>query len=136
MVGHVHLVNQIRASDLTGIGGAHAELRDPVGRDDALKREVLAHVLKDEGLEVIECTTGEAAELIIASTGTELQALVTDHNLAGAMSGAALAGYARSRHPHMNIIIMSGRTVYPIPVGTMFLQKPFSPAQLLDAVRN
>ena len=33
---------------------------------------------------MIECTTAEAAELIIASTGTELQALVTDHNLAGA----------------------------------------------------
>ena len=81
--------------------------------DDALEREVLADVLKDEGFEVIECTTGEAAELIIASTGTELQALVTDHNLAGAMSGAALARYARSRHPHMNIIIMSGRTVDP-----------------------
>jgi DNA-binding response OmpR family regulator len=104
--------------------------------DDALEREVLADVLKDEGFEVIECTTGEAAELIIASTGTELQALVTDHNLAGAMSGAALARYARSRHPHMNIIIMSGRTVDPIPGGTTFLQKPFSPAQLLDAVRD
>jgi CheY-like chemotaxis protein len=46
--------------------------------DDAFQREVLAHVLKDEGFEVIECTTGEAAELIVASTGTELQALVTD----------------------------------------------------------
>ena len=38
---------------------------------------------------MIECTTAEAAELIIASTGTELQALITDHNLAGAMSGVA-----------------------------------------------
>ena len=57
--------------------------------DDAFQREVLADVLKDEGFEVIECTTGEAAELIIASTGTELQALITDHNLAGEMSGAA-----------------------------------------------
>jgi DNA-binding NtrC family response regulator len=104
--------------------------------DDALQREALADVLKDEGFEVIECTTAEAAELIIASTGTELQALVTDHNLAGAMSGAALARYARSRHPHMNIVIMSGRTVGPMPVGTTFLQKPFSPARLLDAVRD
>ena len=51
--------------------------------DDAFQREALAEVLKDEGFEVIECTTAEAAELIIASTGTELQALVTDHNLAG-----------------------------------------------------
>ncbi|QHO74620.1 hypothetical protein ACH79_20240 [Bradyrhizobium sp. CCBAU 051011] len=62
--------------------------------DDALQREVLADVLKDEGFEVIECTTAESAELIIASTGTELQALITDHNLAGKMSGAELAHYA------------------------------------------
>jgi hypothetical protein len=54
--------------------------------------------LKDEGFEVIECTTAEAAELIIASTGTELQALITDQNLAGAMSGSQLAQFAR-RHP-------------------------------------
>jgi hypothetical protein len=52
--------------------------------DDAFQREVLADAIKDHGFEVIECTTGEAAELIIASSGTELQALVTDHNLAGA----------------------------------------------------
>ena len=85
---------------------------------------------------MIECTTAEAAELIIASTGTELQALITDQNLAGAMSGAELAQYARSRHPHMNIVIMSGKTVEPIPVNTTFLQKPFTAEQLLEAVRD
>lgn len=104
--------------------------------DDAFQREVLADVLKDEGFEVIECTTGEAAELIIASTGTELQALVTDHNLAGEMSGAALAQYARCRHPQMNIIIMSGKTVEPIPDNTTFLQKPFSAERLLEVIRD
>ena len=104
--------------------------------DDAFQREVLADVLKDEGFEVIECTTGEFAELIIASIGTELQALITDHNLAGKMSGAELAHYARRRHPHMNIVIMSGTTVHPMPVGTAFLRKPFLPERLLDMVRE
>jgi DNA-binding NtrC family response regulator len=104
--------------------------------DDMFQREVLADMLKDEGFEVIECTTGEAGELIIASTGTELQALITDHNLAGKMSGAELAHYARRRHPHMNIVIMSGTTVNPVPVGTAFLQKPFPPERLLDMVRE
>ena len=104
--------------------------------DDASLRKALADLLKDEGFEVIECTTGEAGELIIASTGTELLALITDHNLAGAMSGAALARYARSRHPDMNIVIMSGRIVDPMPVGITFLQKPFTPARLLDAIRD
>jgi DNA-binding NtrC family response regulator len=104
--------------------------------DDAFQREVLADVLKDEGFEVIECTTGEAAELIIASTGTELQALITDHNLAGKMSGAELAQYARRRHPHLNVVIISGTTVNPMPVGTAFLQKPFPPERLLEMVRE
>ncbi|WP_065755888.1 response regulator [Bradyrhizobium paxllaeri] len=104
--------------------------------DDAFQREAVAELLKDEGFEVIECTTAEAAELIIASTGTELQALVTDHKLAGAMSGAALAQYARRRHPQLNIVIMSGTTVQPMPVDTTFLQKPFVPARLLEAVRD
>src|SRR4029079_18361301 len=99
--------------------------------DDALLREVLADAMKDEGFDVIECSTAEAAELIIASSVTELQALVTDHNLAGAMSGAQLAQYARRRHPHLNIVVMSAVAVTPMPVGTMFLQKPFNPERLL-----
>ena len=104
--------------------------------DNAFQRDLLANVLRDEGFEVIECTTAEAAELIIASTGTELQALITDHNLAGKMSGAELAHYARREYPHMNIVIISGTTVNAMPVGTAFLRKPFPPEQLLDMVRG
>ena len=78
--------------------------------DDALQREVMADLLKDGGFEVVECTTAEAAELIVASTGAELQALVADQNLAGDMSGGDLARYARGRHPRLNIIVISGVT--------------------------
>ena len=56
-----------------------------VVEDDSLQREALADVLKREGLEVIECTTAEAAELVLATTGLELRALVTDIQLAGEM---------------------------------------------------
>ena len=112
-------------------GGAYVELHDPVGRGRCVSAGGAGRRIK-----VIECTTAEDAELIIASTGTELQALITDQHLAGAMSGAQLAQYARRRHPHMNIIIMSGRTVERIPVNTTFLQKPFTAAQLLEAVRD
>jgi CheY-like chemotaxis protein len=44
--------------------------------DDAFQREVLADVFKDEGFEVVECATAEAAELIVASTGTELPGIL------------------------------------------------------------
>jgi CheY-like chemotaxis protein len=56
-----------------------------------LQRELLADILRNDGFEVVECTTAEAAELVISSAGTDLQALVTDHNLAGVMTGAELA---------------------------------------------
>jgi CheY-like chemotaxis protein len=37
-----------------------------VVEDDTLQREAIADLLKDRGLEVIECTTAEAAELLEA----------------------------------------------------------------------
>ena len=49
-----------------------------VVEDDTLQREALADLLKDEGLEVIECTSAEAAELVVASAGPELKALITE----------------------------------------------------------
>jgi len=36
----------------------------------------------------------------------------------------------------LNIIIISGKAVRPIPMNTTFLQKPFTAAQLFGAVRD
>ena len=61
--------------------------------DDPFQRMFLAVLLKDEGLQVVECASAEAAELVLASTGNELRALVTDVDLAGYMSGIELAHF-------------------------------------------
>jgi CheY-like chemotaxis protein len=37
--------------------------------DDALQREVVSELLRDNGLEVVECSTAEAAELVLTSAG-------------------------------------------------------------------
>jgi DNA-binding NtrC family response regulator len=103
--------------------------------DDALQREMMAVVLQREGFEVIECATAEAAEVIVATAGRELRALIADHDLSGAMSGVELADYARSSHPRMNIIITSGSQLNCIPIDAKFLRKPFTPAALLNALR-
>lgn len=103
--------------------------------DDTLQREVMADLLRDDGFEVIECSTAEAAELIVATSGAELRALITDNGLAGKMTGVELAEYARDRHPRMNIIVMSGRQVSSLPPHATFLHKPFPPVCLLEAVR-
>ena len=104
--------------------------------DDAFQRGVLADVLKDEGFEVVECSTAEAAELVIATTGTELHAVITDQNLEGAMLGSELAFYARQKFPELNVILISGQQAPQLPQKTRFLQKPFVPDTLVDAVRS
>lgn len=103
--------------------------------DDTLQRGIVADTLRDEGFEVIECSTAEAAEIIIASIGTELRALITDNNLAGNMSGIELATYARWRHPNLNVILISGQPIEALPDHTVFLRKPFPPSRLLEAIR-
>lgn len=105
-----------------------------VVEDDPLQRGVMADLLKDEGLEVVECSSAEAAELVLVSTGTELKALVTDINLAGDMSGVELAAYAKRRFPHINVVMISGKGPPYVPDATSFLMKPFRPKELLQAV--
>lgn len=51
--------------------------------DDPLEPECLADLLKREGLDVVECANAAVAELVLASTGPELRALVTDVKLGG-----------------------------------------------------
>jgi CheY-like chemotaxis protein len=102
--------------------------------DDPFQRECLADLLKGEGLEVVECANGEVAELVLTSTGPELQALVTDIELGGQTSGVELAQYAKRRFPGLNVVMISGRSPPYVPHDTHFLMKPYEPQQLLDAV--
>jgi DNA-binding NtrC family response regulator len=102
--------------------------------DDPIQRLFLSDLLKDEGLEVVECASAEAAELILASTGTELLALVTDVELAGETSGVELAQFAKRRFPGMKVVLVSGRGPPYVPYDTRFVKKPYSPRELLDAV--
>src|ERR1700738_521628 len=107
-----------------------------VVEDDPIQRAVLADLLKEEGLEVVECASLEAAELVLASTGTELRALVTDVNLAGDRSGVELA-HAKRKFPRLNVVMVSGHGPPPyIPQDIRFLMKPYLPDELLDAALN
>jgi len=107
-----------------------------VVEDDALQRDFLAELLKDEGLEVVECTTAEAAELVISTAGPELLALVTDVNLEGAMTGVELAEFAKQKFPLLTVVVLSGKPVPKLPDNTLFLAKPYQPKALLAAILN
>ena len=103
--------------------------------DDPLQREVFADLLKGEGFEVVECTTAEAAELVIATSGREFRAVVADQNLDGQMLGSELAAFAFAKFPRMNFVLISGKQPPGLPKGARFLRKPFTPQDLLTVVR-
>jgi len=103
--------------------------------DDPFQRTTLADLLRQEGFEVIECATAEAAELVIATSGTELRAVVTDQNLNGKMLGSELASFAREKFPKLNIIVISGYEAPHLPRDAKFMRKPFAPIDLISAVR-
>ena len=106
-----------------------------VVEDDELQREILSEFLKDESMDVIQCESAEAAELIIARVGAELSLLVTDFRLAGNGTGADVACFAKERFPHIRVIMMSGENSPLVPANVRFLRKPFQfhPSELLAA---
>ena len=103
--------------------------------DDVLQREALANILMADGFEVLECATAEAAELIIATSGAEFRAVVTDQNLEGPMLGSELAAFARKMFPLLPVVLISGNNPPRDRGNARFLRKPFSPEELLAAVR-
>jgi CheY-like chemotaxis protein len=103
--------------------------------DDPLQRVVLADILTADGFEVLECATAEAAELIIATSGAEFRAVVTDQNLEGPMLGSELAAFARKMFPLLPVVLISGNNPPRDRGNARFLRKPFSPEELLAAVR-
>jgi len=102
-----------------------------VVEDDEPQREMLSGFLKDEGLEVINCESAEAAELIIGHLGQELNLIVTDFRLAGKGNGADIADFARAQFPHLRVIVVSGDRDARVPEGVRFLRKPFDLRQVL-----
>lgn len=107
-----------------------------VVEDDVLQRVLLADLLKERGQEVVECTTAEAAELVLATIGLELRALITDVQLEGRMSGIELAEFAKERFPHLNVLVVSGQDQPELPPDTRFFPKPYVPEEIVRAALN
>jgi|SRR3984957_1343473 two-component system cell cycle response regulator CpdR len=103
-----------------------------VVEDDALQRASIAALLEENEMHVIQCESGEAAELVLEHVGGCLSTLIADVNLAGRMDGVELAHLAKERFPGLRIVIMSANPrVSRLPDGTQFLAKPWSPLDLL-----
>jgi CheY-like chemotaxis protein len=107
--------------------------------DDDLVRMMLSETLGSDGIEVDGLANGEDA-LILLGAGQVPDVLVTDIDLGPGINGFDLADIARSRHPDVEVILISGLAPQAeersLRRHERFLRKPFAPADLAAAIRQ
>ena len=109
--------------------------------DEEPLRELIQTVLTEQGYDVIPSLDPQHAERIATHLEGEIHLLLTDVVMPG-ISGRELAGRISARRPDIRVLYMSGYTDNLISSGGMlerglaFLQKPFSPATLVQKVRE
>ena len=102
--------------------------------DDPMQREMICLLLEESDVDVIECESAEAAELVLESSGGKVALMMTDVQLAGNMTGVELAHVARKYNPDIGVIVTSGRPLpQELPAGMQFWAKPWAP---LDVIRE
>jgi len=102
--------------------------------DEMLIRFALADALIDAGHVVIEC--GTVLEAVAAfSRHDKIEALITDVDMPGGLTGLDLAGLVRTTRSSVPIWVTSGRKVDISHIrGAVFLTKPYDFAALAKTV--
>ncbi|MDB4883789.1 MAG: Blue-light-activated protein, partial [Gemmatimonadetes bacterium] len=108
--------------------------------EDAVRR-LASRVLMRSGYNVLTASSGDAAIAVAANHVGTIDLLLTDVVMPG-MSGRELAEYLLPRHAGMRLLYASGYTEDAIirhgvsSLETAFLEKPFTPSELLRKVRQ
>ena len=102
--------------------------------DDPMQRDMICLLLEESDVDVIECESAEAAELVLERAAGSLVLMMTDVQLAGNMDGVELAHIARKYNPEMGVIVTSAMPLHQeLPDGAKFWAKPWAP---LDVIRE
>ena len=103
--------------------------------DEPALANLLKNYLERLGYCVDACTHPDAALQLLDENPQRYQMLVTDLTMPD-MNGEELVLRARERTPQLRAIIASGYPYQPRAAGVEFLQKPFQPAVLAQAVER
>jgi CheY-like chemotaxis protein len=106
--------------------------------DDPLIQTIVEEAVAEGGFHPELASSGEQALTLLQSEETKCQALITDVNLSGAVTGWDVARRARELNPHIPVVYMTGAAADEWPSlgvpNSMLLQKPFAPAQVVTAI--
>ncbi len=123
-----------------GCNGRVAQSRILLVEDDALIRQLLLEVLREAPFEVLEAADGRDALQHLDAAGS-IDLLLTDVHMPGGYNGIEIARLARARQPNLPVVFATGRPETVSDFGTpgpldLVLAKPFSPRQVLAAIRS
>jgi CheY-like chemotaxis protein len=109
-----------------------------VVEDDFLIRMNAAEMIEEAGFTVVEAANSDEA-IVILESRLDITVVFTDIQMPGSMDGLKLAAAIRGRWPPIQIIATSGLVDVrkdDLPKGGRFLPKPYSPAQIISALRE
>lgn len=103
-----------------------------VVEDDEMQRELVALLLEECDMGVIQCESAETAVEVLDKLGPSLSMLYTDVNLSGDMTGVELAHVAAKDYPNIHVVVTSGKDLpQELPHQALFMQKPWLTLDLL-----
>lgn len=105
--------------------------------EETMEREAFSDYLEHAGYEVVgACDCDEA--LSVLEERSDVRALVTDAHVPGCMDGFELAEMARTRWPHLAVVLMSGRSdnCGLAPNGAEFISKPYLMGRLAPTLQR
>lgn len=117
-------------------GARAAPLVVLVVEDEVLIRMLACDILEDGGYDTLEAVSAQEA-LVLLDARPDIALMFTDVDMPGEINGLGLTRLATLRAPSLPILITSGATVVSkvdLPPNGRFLQKPYAPSILLEAV--
>jgi hypothetical protein len=110
--------------------------------DEPAVREFAVAVLRSHGYRVLQAGSGIDALEVWKWHGSRIALLVTDLVMPDGLGGVELAARLRKEKPALKVVLTSGYASGAIgeefrpPAGTHFIQKPYRPQVLAQAVRD
>ena len=121
---------------IAGRGGVETVL---VVEDEEAVRKFVRRILENSGYQVLEAVDGVDALRMIDKHGAKIDLVLTDVVMPR-VGGPELIARLREASPESRVLYMSGYTDRTVPLeqdaGAAFIQKPFTPLQLRQKLRE
>lgn len=109
-----------------------------VVEDEPLVRVNAAEMIEEAGWRALEAENSADALRVLADN-RDVDVLFTDINMPGDMDGLALAECVHQLHPHVELVITSGKRVIAdsaLPDAGTFLRKPYGYEELTQVIER